>query len=62
LLQKLLRLLDIRAIAEIQSERLEPARTHAELPHDVIRHEENRAAINAAGERRADGFVRGNSF
>ena len=60
--QKFAGLLVIRPVAEIQRERLEPGRAEAELAHDMIRHEKNRPAVNAAGKRHADGFMRRNPF
>src|SRR5439155_6866282 len=48
-------LLEVQAVAKVQREHFEPARPHAEFSHDVIRDEENRTAVDAAGKTYADG-------
>ena len=46
---------EVRAVAEVQREGLEPTRAHAKLEHDVIHDEKNRTAVDAAGETDPDG-------
>ena len=48
------RLLDVRAVAEVEGEGFEPRGVHAELAHDVVGGEEDAAAVDASGERDAD--------
>ena len=60
--QKFARLLQVRAVAQVQRERFEPARTHPELLHDMIRHEKNRAAVDAAGKATPIGSFSGIRF
>src|SRR5437667_5530743 len=45
----------IRAVAKVQGEGFKPSRVQAELAHEVIGHEENRPAVDAAGKADADG-------
>ncbi len=55
-------MLNVCAVAEIQCEGLEPARTHAELSHYMISDEKNRSAVDTSGEFDANRFVRRNFF
>src|SRR5262245_24815569 len=57
-LQETAGLVEVRSIAEGKRERFESRRTHAQLAHEVIREDENGAAIDSAGETDADGFRR----
>src|SRR5207245_7563598 len=52
--EKVLRLLEVRAVAEIQGERFEPRGVQPQPLHDVISGEKHRSAVDAAGETDAE--------
>ncbi len=56
-LKKLTGLGEIRALAEVQGECFEPAGADPKLAHDMVSHEKDRAAINAAGKGHPNRFV-----